>query len=134
MAEAKSKALLRPEEPFCAMAKTGKTFNKDYDVFYDAEIKAPIRPKPTEYAHPDPEAPSFKTTSPAKTHRADTFEKFPKYMENPLKFTTRRAPSESDIPKWKPTSNGRSAPIKSIMNARSNLRTEVRQAISTVKV
>ena len=90
MNEMKAKALLRPEVPWCAMGTTGKTFTKDYDTFYDAEIKAPARKKPLEFAHPDPEVPRWKTNSPIKTHRNDTFEKHPVYMENPLKSVTRR--------------------------------------------
>jgi len=59
---------------------------------------------------------NWKPAKPARMGYSCTFEKFPNYMENPLKFTQRRVPveGEDDIKPFKMATNYKSRPSPSV--------------------
>jgi hypothetical protein len=67
---------------------------------------------------------AFKPAKPARSGYSCTFEKFPPYMENPLKFTERHKPVEGEeVPaKFKTATNYRSRPCPSVATNVRNLK------------
>lgn len=68
---------------------------------------------------------AFRPAKPLKTGFNCTFEKFPNYMENPLKFTQRKVPVEGEevAPAFKSATRFRSKPSTSIVTNIRNLKT-----------
>lgn len=75
-------------------------FNKPKDVFGE-DPPIPARPKKEPPKPAMEQEVPFKPAKPPRTGVSCTFEKFPVYMENPLKFTTRikKVEGEDEGPK-----------------------------------
>ena len=67
----------------------------------------------------------FRPTNPPKRGYNKTLAKFPPYKEDPKKPITRRMPveGEPDIPKFKPSHNGKTRPTPSVATNMRNIRT-----------
>lgn len=67
---------------------------------------------------------AFKPAKPARTGHSCTFDKFPQYMENPLKFTERKVPVEGEevAPAFKSATKYRSRPSPSVVTNVRNLK------------
>ncbi len=67
---------------------------------------------------------AFKPAKPARSGYSCTFEKFPKYMENPLTFTERKRPVEGEEKPaaWKKATEFRSRPTPSVVCNMRNIR------------
>jgi len=120
MADAKK---LEQEKPFSQRAKTWGGFNKDKEV-YGEDVPIPARAPKTEMKPPMEQEFAFKPAKPPKTGHACTFEKFPAYMENPLKFTQRKMPveGEENPPAFKKSKNYSSRPSPSVVTNVRNLK------------
>ncbi len=78
-------------------------------------------PLPPEKPKEEPKPPmvqevAFKPAKPPRTGYSCTFEKFPEYKENPLKFTERKRPVEGEEsrPEFKKTTHFQSKPSPSV--------------------
>jgi hypothetical protein len=115
---------LEQEKPFSQRARTWGGFNTNRAILAeDPQIpakaaKSPM-PPPMEQEVP------FKPAKPPRTGYKCTFEKFPPYMENPLKFTERKRPVEGEEhpPAFKSATNFRSRPTPSVVTNIRNLKT-----------
>jgi hypothetical protein len=67
---------------------------------------------------------AFKPAKPARSGFSCTFEKFPKYMENPLKFTERKKPVEGEEEKaaFKSATRFKERPSPSVVTNLRNLK------------
>jgi hypothetical protein len=93
--EWKAGKLLLQDKPFSNRVRTPGVFNPGKLVFgEDIPIK-PKTPKATTRPPMEQEA-AFKPARPARSGFKCTFENFPVYMPNPLKFTTRIRPVEGE--------------------------------------
>lgn len=86
---------LEQEKPFSQRAKIWGGFSTTKEVIGE-DISIPHR-KPKEAMKPPMEQEvNWKPAKPPKMGHSCTFEKFPEYKENPLKFTERRRPVEGE--------------------------------------
>lgn len=121
MEEAKK---LEQEKPFSQRARTWGGFNLSKVVFGE-DIPIPARPVKKEMAPPMEQEVPFKPAKPARTGYSCTFEKFPQYLENPLKFTERKKPVEGEEhpPAFKSATLFKSRPSPSVVTNIRNLKT-----------
>jgi Domain of unknown function (DUF4586) len=66
----------------------------------------------------------FKPSNPPKLGYNKTLEKFPPYIEDPLKFAERKKEGEGDSGRWRPTHNNKTVCTTSISTNHKNLKTE----------
>lgn len=83
------------EKPFSQRARTWGGFNKIKEV-YGEDVPIPARPPKADPKPAMEQEVAFKPAKPPRSGYSCTFEKFPKYMENPLKFTERKKPVEGE--------------------------------------
>lgn len=114
---------LEQEKPFSQRAKTWGGFNKTREVIGE-EPAIPHRKAKEEMAPPMEQEVAFKPAKPARSGYSCTFEKFPNYMENPLKFTQRMKPVEGEevAPAFKTATRFRSRPSPSVVTNLRNLK------------
>ena len=114
--EMKEKKKLEQEKPFSQKAKNVHVFASDKAIFGE-DVVIPARPAKTEMKPPMEQEVAFKPAKPARSGVSCTFEKFPKYMENPLKFTQRKQviEGEESPPAFKKATNFRSRPSPSVV-------------------
>lgn len=103
------------DKPFSQRAKEIGSFNCTKHVIGE-DIAIPARPEKKEMDPPMEQDANWKPAKPPRMGYSCTFEKFPNYMENPLKFTTRRVPveGEDDMKAFKTATNFRSKPSPSV--------------------
>lgn len=120
MEEAKK---LEQEKPFSQRAKVWGGFNTT-KVVIGEDIAIPHRAAKKEMAPPMEQEVAFKPAKLPRSGYSCTFEKFPNYMENPLKFTERRVPVEGEEkpPAFKTATNFKSKPCASITTNMRNLK------------
>lgn len=122
--EMDEKKKLEQEKPFSQRAKTWGGFNKSREVLGE-DVAIPHRqPKPA-MTPPMEQEFAFKPAKPPRTGYSCTFEKFPQYMENPLKFLTRKQPVEGEEdakPSFKSATRFKSRPSPSIVTNMRNMK------------
>jgi len=91
-----------------------------YDIRTDIPKKAPK----AEMKPPMEQEVAFKPAKPSRSGVNCTLEKFPAYMENPLKFTERKRPveGEENPPAFKSAKNVNSRPTPSVVTNMRNLK------------
>ena len=114
---------LMQEKPFSQRAKTIGVFNKNLQV-YGEDVPIPAKAPQTPPKPPMMQEIAFKPAKPARSGVSCTFEKFPAYMENPLKFTTRKPVVEGEeSPKaFRSPTRFRSRPTPSVATNIRNLK------------
>lgn len=114
---------LEQEKPFSQRAKDIGLFNKDKEV-YDLKTEIPAKPRKQPMAPPMEQEFAFKPAKPPRRGYSCTFEKFPNYMENPLKFTERKIPVEGEEkpPAFKSATNFKSRPTPSVVTNLRNMK------------
>lgn len=120
MQEAKK---LEQEKPFSQKAKQIGNFNSLKAVFGEDPM-IPARPAKEEMKPAMEHDVAFKPAKPARSGHSCTFEKFPVYMENPLKFTTRKqvVEGEETPPAFKSATLFKSRPTPSVVCNVRNLK------------
>lgn len=114
--EMKEAKKLEQEKPFSQKAKQIGVFASDKAI-YGEDVPIPARKPKPEMKPPMEQEVAFKPAKPARSGVSAGFEKFPKYMENPLKFTERKVKvegEESPSP-FKKATNFRSRPSPSVV-------------------
>lgn len=114
---------LLQDKPFSQRAKTIGVFNKNLQVFGE-DVPIPKREPHTPTKPPMVQEAAFKPAKPARSGVSCTFEKFPVYMENPLKFTTRKVAVEGEeaMAVFKSPTHHRSRPTPSVATNIRNLK------------
>jgi len=114
---------LEQEKPFSQRAKVWGGFNTTKEVIGE-DISIPHRPAKPKPTPPMEQEVNWKPAKPPRDGYSCTFEKFPKYMENPLKFTERRRPVEGEeaAPAFKQATNYKSRPSPSVATNLRNLK------------
>ena len=114
---------LEQDKPFSQRAKHTALFNKDKDI-YDVRTDIPAKPRKQEAPPPMVQEVAFKPAKPPRRGYSCTLEKFPAYMENPLKFTERKRPVEGEDkgPAFKSATNFKSRPTPSVVTNMRNLK------------
>ena len=109
------------EKPFSQKAKQTHLFNSNMAVIgEDREIPhrnpRPKTPPPMEHDK------AFKPSNPGKRGYNKSLSPFPKYMEDPYKYVTRKMEEEDEKKKFKPTHVSKSRPTPSIQTNMRNLK------------
>jgi phosphoglycerol transferase MdoB-like AlkP superfamily enzyme len=109
------------------MAKKTDLFNKHKDVYnhweQDKMKEKPAATRKKNQVEMGIHDKSFFPSAPPKTGALDkSIGKFPIYMENPLKFTTRKVPEEDAPPPFKQTHKGYTRPSPSVQTNLRNLK------------
>lgn len=114
---------LEQEKPFSQRAKDIGVFNKDKEI-YNLKTEIPARAPKKEMAPPMEQEVAFKPSKPPRRGYSCTFEKFPEYKENPLKFTERKKPVEGEeaMPAFKSATTFKSRPTPSVATNMRNLK------------
>jgi len=114
---------LEQDKPFSQRAKVWGGFNKTKEVIGE-DINIPHRTAKAEASPPMLQEVNWKPSKPAREGYSCTFEKFPEYKENPLKFTERRRPVEGEdvAPAFKQATNYKSRPSASVVTNLRNLK------------
>ena len=113
------------DKPFSQQAKKLKDglFNQPKDIY---DIREDIKTKPVNVRPPNKveHERAFRPSQPAKKGPQATIDKFPQYMENPLKAKVRVKPIEGqeEPARWKMTTNHYSGPTSSIATNMRNMK------------
>lgn len=120
MQEAKK---LEQEKPFSQKVRQIGNFNSAKAVFGE-DPQIPARAPKSEMKPPMVQELAFKPAKPARSGHSCTFEKFPVYMENPLKFTQRKqvVEGEEHPPAFKSATLFKSRPTPSVVCNIRNLK------------
>jgi len=114
---------LEQEKPFSQRAKVWGGFNTTKEVIGE-DVPLPHRPAKAEPKPPMEQEVPFKPAKPPRRGYSCTLEKFPAYMENPLKFTERRRPVEGEEhpPPFKTATHFKSRPSPSVTTNMRNMK------------
>lgn len=117
---------LEQEKPFSQRAKDigHGLFNTNKEI-YDIRTEMPAKVRKAEMAAPMEQEFAFKPSKPPRRGYSCTLEKFPAYMENPLKFTERKMPVEGEEkgPAFKSATTFKSRPSPSVVCNMRNMKT-----------
>ena len=111
------------EKAFSQRVKKCETFNKPKEVFgEDPPIPArkPPSPRAPLMEHDAP----FKPSNPPKKGLNGTIDKFPAYIEDPMKQAVRKKEVDEDKARWKSTHKKKTVPQPSVVTNIRNLKTE----------
>jgi len=114
---------LEQEKPFSQKAKEIGLFNPNKEI-YDVRTDIPAKPRKQEMKPPMEQEVPFKPSKPPRRGYSCTLEKFPAYMENPLKFTERKRPVEGEEkpPAFKSATHFKSRPMPSVVTNMRNMK------------
>jgi len=114
---------LEQEKAFSQRAKVWGGFNTSKEVIGE-DVPLPARTPKAPMAPPMEQEVPFKPAKPPRRGYSCTLEKFPVYMENPLKFTERRRPveGEDDIKPFRSATHFKSRPSPSITTNMRNMK------------
>lgn len=113
------------DKPFSQRAKDvgHGLFNPNKET-YDLRTDIPAKPRKKDMPPPMEQEGAWKPSKPPRRGYSCTLEKFPAYMENPLKFTERKRPVEGEEPgpAFKSATNFKSRPTPSVVTNMKNLK------------
>ena len=123
IAERKDHHQKMQDKPFSQKVKGKETFATIKEAYgedkeYPARKPAPARDPLMTHDIP------FKPSNPPKLGYNKTLDKFPAYIEDPLKFAQRKKEGEGEVGKWKPTHNTKTVVTPSVTTNFKNLKTE----------
>lgn len=115
------------EKPFSQRVKPRSTFGAIKEVFGSDVPLPPVKEKePPSTPPPGLHDKPFKPSNPPKKGYNKTLDKFPKYVEDPLKFVQRKKPveGEEEKPNFRPTHNVKTMPVNPVATNYRNLKSE----------
>lgn len=121
--EMDAKKKFEQDKPFSQRAKTWGGFNGIKEVFGE-DVPIPARKAKAPSVPPMEQEVAFKPAMPPRSGWKCTLEKFPVYMENPIKKLERRMPveGEENPPSFKSTHQYKSRPTPSVVTNLKNLK------------